>query len=68
MSKLITKDKDIVVPGEVLAEGMDYLPGIGTYRDGEKILASKLGLINVDGRAISLSHYQADTCLKEETQ
>ncbi|MEE9525005.1 MAG: exosome complex RNA-binding protein Rrp4 [Candidatus Woesearchaeota archaeon] len=54
MSKLMTKDKEVVVPGEVLAEGMDYLPGIGTYRDGEKILASKLGLANVDGRAIKL--------------
>ncbi|MBW2995686.1 exosome complex protein Rrp4 [Candidatus Woesearchaeota archaeon] len=54
MSKLITKDKEVVVPGEVLAEGMDYLPGIGTYRDGEKILASKLGLTNIDGRAIKL--------------
>ena len=54
MSKLLVKDKEVVVPGECLAEGMDYLPGIGTYRDGEKILASKLGLTTIDGRAIKL--------------
>ena len=54
MSKLLIKDKDIAVPGECLAEGMDYLPGMGTYREGEKILASKLGLATVDGRAIKL--------------
>ncbi|MBR9691823.1 RNA-binding protein [Candidatus Woesearchaeota archaeon] len=54
MSKLLTKDKDVVVPGECLAEGMDYLPGIGTYRDGEKILASRLGLSKIDGRALEL--------------
>ena len=54
MSKIMTKDKDVVVPGEVRAEGMDYRPGIGTYRDGEKILASKLGLTKIDGRAIKL--------------
>lgn len=54
MSKLLTKDKDIVVPGECLAEGMDYLPGNGTYREGDKILASQLGLVAVDGRAIKL--------------
>jgi exosome complex component RRP4 len=54
MSKLLIKDKDVVVPGESLAEGMDYLPGLGTYREGEKILAFRLGLVSVDGRAIKL--------------
>ncbi len=54
MSKLLTKDKDIVVPGECLAEGMDYLPGNGTYREGDKIFASQLGLVAIDGRAIKL--------------
>lgn len=54
MGNLLAKEKEIAVPGELLAEGMDYLPGPGTYRDGEKILASRLGLINVDGRAIKL--------------
>ena len=54
MSKILIKDKDVVVPGETLAEGMDYLPGIGTYRNGENILASKIGLVNIDGRAIKL--------------
>lgn len=54
MSKLLVKDKEIAVPGECLAEGMDYLPGSGTYREGEKIIASRLGLITIDGRAIKL--------------
>jgi len=54
MSKLLVKDKDIAVPGECLAEGLDYLPGIGTYREGEKIHSSRLGLVTVDGRAIKL--------------
>ena len=54
MSKVLTKDKEIAVPGECLAEGMDYLPGNGTYRNEEKIYASRLGLVNLDGRAIKL--------------
>ena len=54
MSKLLVKEKDIVVPGEILAEGMDNLPGIGTYREGEKILAGRLGLVYLDGRTIKL--------------
>ena len=48
------KDKDIVVPGECLAKGMDYLPGQGTYREGENIFSTKLGLISVDGRALKI--------------
>lgn len=54
MSKLLIKEKEIVVPGESLAEGMDYLPGSGTYRLEEKIIAKKLGLVNINGRAIKL--------------
>lgn len=54
MSKLLVKDKDVVVPGEILAEGMDYLPAFGTYRKEQQIIASRLGLVNVDGRAIKL--------------
>lgn len=54
MSELIVKNKEVVVPGEILAKGMDYLPGQGTYREGDNIYASILGLANVDGRAIKL--------------
>jgi exosome complex component RRP4 len=54
MSKLLVKEKEIVVPGEKLAEGMDNLPGVGTYRDGDNILAGRLGLTYIDGRTIKL--------------
>lgn len=54
MSKINVKDKDIVVPGEVLAVGMDSFPGIGTYREGENIISAMLGLVQLDGRTIKL--------------
>ncbi|MFH1439719.1 MAG: exosome complex RNA-binding protein Rrp4 [Candidatus Woesearchaeota archaeon] len=54
MGKLMVEDKTIVVPGEVLADGMDYLPGQGTYRLGDKILADKVGLVTITGRALKL--------------
>jgi len=54
MGKINIKDKDIVVPGEELAEGMDYVPAVGTYRDEEKIIASQVGIVNVSGRLIKL--------------
>jgi len=52
--KLMVKAKDIVVPGEVLAVGMGYLPSKGTYRDGENIVAAKLGLVQIEGKVLKL--------------
>ena len=54
MSNTLVKDKEISVPGETLATGMDVLPGSGTYRDGEKIVANRLGLVIIEGRTIKL--------------
>ncbi len=54
MGKLLLKDKSIVVPGEGIAEGMDYLPGFGTYREKEMIIANKLGLLSMEGRAVKI--------------
>jgi len=54
MSNLLANNKDIVVPGEELAKGMDYLPSTGTYRQGELILSSQLGLVATDGRFIKV--------------
>ena len=54
MGKINVNDKDIVVPGETLAVGMDNFPGQGTYREGENIVASRLGLAQLDGRTIKL--------------
>jgi exosome complex component RRP4 len=48
------KGKDIVVPGEVVAVGMGYLPSKGTYREGDKIVASRLGMAHVDGKVIKI--------------
>lgn len=53
--QLHVKDRDIVVPGEVLANGMGYLPSRGTYRRGEQIISERVGLINVDGKVIKLT-------------
>lgn len=53
-SKLCIQDRDIAVPGEVLAEGMEYLPSQGTYRQGEVIRANMLGLARVEGKIIKL--------------
>jgi exosome complex component RRP4 len=50
MGKLLVKEREIVVPGQELAEGIDYLPGNGTFREENKLISLRLGLFNLDGR------------------
>ncbi len=55
MSTLVIQEKQVVIPGDVLAEGMDYLPGKGAFREGENILSSRLGITNVSGRILNVN-------------
>lgn len=49
---IITEKKQLVAPGEVLAEG-SYFPGENTYREGNKVYATKIGLAElVDNKII----------------
>jgi exosome complex component RRP4 len=52
MGNLLIEERKIVIPGEEIANGMDFLPSTGTFRDGENILASKLGIVEVRNRVI----------------
>lgn len=51
---LKVENKQVVVPGEELAQGMDYLPTSGTYRDGDRIIAGRLGLVQIDNRLVKI--------------
>ena len=52
--ELKIKDKEIVVPGETMAVGMGFLPGKGTYRAGDNIVAMRLGMAFVDKKVIRI--------------
>jgi len=52
--KQLVKDKSIVVPGEVVAEGKDFILGPGVRREGNQIVASRVGLIHFEGKLIKL--------------
>ena len=41
--------RELVVPGQVLADDGNVKPGMGAYRDGGRIVASTLGIKNVAG-------------------
>ncbi|MEI6849882.1 MAG: exosome complex RNA-binding protein Rrp4 [archaeon] len=49
-----TKKRKIVVPGEVIASGEDYLPSDGTRREGKDVIASRFGLAEESGRVIKV--------------
>ncbi|MFH0874880.1 MAG: exosome complex RNA-binding protein Rrp4 [archaeon] len=53
-SKLLANEKEIVVPGEKIASGMSFIPGYGTYRSSEDIIASTMGIVRVEGKVIKL--------------
>lgn len=55
MGKLLVQEKEIVVPGQELADGMDYLPGEDTCRDKDKVLAMRVGIVNIVGRLVKLT-------------
>ncbi len=51
-SELLAKERDIVVPGDVLAKGLDYLPGSGVYRTGQELRSKYLGLVKTKDRLV----------------
>jgi exosome complex component RRP4 len=48
------KKRQIVIPGEIIVEGEDYLPGEGTEKKGNKIIAEKYGLAEETGGLIKV--------------
>lgn len=55
MSELLIKEREIVIPGDTLADGMDFLPGENSYREGEKVYSKVLGLVGLSGRVIKIT-------------
>ncbi|MBD3304292.1 RNA-binding protein [Candidatus Woesearchaeota archaeon] len=52
--KLKIKNKEIAVPGEVLAEGMGFVPSKGISRENDKLVAEQVGMIGIEGKVIKL--------------
>ena len=47
------ENRQIVTPGDLLAEG-NYVAGNNTYKEGFKIYASRLGLVEYEGRNVQV--------------
>ncbi len=52
--KLNVKDGDIVAHGDLITEGMSFLPSGRAVRRDKKIYATSLGLINIKGRVVKV--------------
>lgn len=48
------KKRDIVIPGEAIVKGQEYLPGDYTVREGETIIANRFGLSDISGRLVKV--------------
>ena len=46
--------RKVAIPGEAIASGNDYLPGEGTRRVGDDIIAGKFGLADISGRLVKV--------------
>lgn len=49
-----SNERQIVIPGEVIAKGDDYLPGEGTEKKGDEIVAMRYGLAEESNRLVKV--------------
>jgi exosome complex component RRP4 len=49
-----SESRKIVVPGEIIVTGEDFLPGDGSRRESQDVVASKFGLAEIMGRMIKV--------------
>lgn len=54
MEGLLKKEREFVVPGDEIVKSMDFLPGKHCFRDGDAIIAKRLGMVSVSGRIVSV--------------
>jgi len=46
--------RKVIVPGETIVTGENYLPSDGTRREGDNIIASRFGLAEISGRVVKV--------------
>jgi exosome complex component RRP4 len=54
VSEDVPKKRKVVVPGEIIVSGEDYLPGEGAKREGNDVVAMRFGLAEEAGRMVKV--------------
>lgn len=49
---MVNEQRQIVIPGETIKSGNEFLPGDGCYRDGSDVVASRYGITNISDKHI----------------
>jgi len=53
-SELLVNERELVIPGQTLAKGLDYLPSSGCFRANDEVKAKLLGLVRLKDRFVSI--------------
>ncbi|MFH1229324.1 MAG: exosome complex RNA-binding protein Rrp4 [Candidatus Aenigmatarchaeota archaeon] len=53
-SELLVNERQLVIPGEVLARGLDFLPSSGCYRVNNELKSKLLGLVRLKDRFVGI--------------
>jgi exosome complex component RRP4 len=53
-NKMAKEERQLVTPGEVIINDSEYLPGEGTEKRGEEIIAQKFGLVEISNRLVRI--------------
>jgi len=48
------KERKLVIPGETIVSGGDYLPGDFTRKEGNDVIANRYGLAEISGRVVKI--------------
>jgi exosome complex component RRP4 len=48
------RERKLVIPGETIVSGDDYLPGDFTVKDGDEVVAQRYGLAETNGRVVRI--------------
>jgi exosome complex component RRP4 len=54
MTKEKTNKREVVIPGEVITQGDDFLPGDWTMKEGDNIVATRLGIVEKQERLVKV--------------
>jgi len=54
MSEIKVNERDIIIPGEIIATGLDYLPSGNVIREGDNLISTRVGLVNITGRFVKV--------------
>ncbi|MBR9704705.1 RNA-binding protein [Candidatus Pacearchaeota archaeon] len=47
-------ERKLVAPGETVVTGDDYLPGDFTHKEGDEVISSRYGLLDISGRVVKI--------------